>query len=204
MEERINKAAREHEESVEGWLFSDASTVLYRFFDLINDRFFDGKLSTPVLSFKRPRGTQRGHYVPGRNEIGARENININPKHLANPLEEVIATLAHEAAHAWQHNYGTPGKNRYHNKALREKLAGMGIPCDRYGHSEGIAEPFVSFLREHGVTAEERLVDPDSVPSRKSRSGTQPTKWTCGCTKVWATNEVHAVCTQCGNQFFRA
>ena len=197
MDEPINRAARTHEESVEDWRFAEVSKTLYRFYDLINDRFFNGKIPTPVISFKHTRS--EGHYVVGRNEIGVRENINIDAAHLRDPLAEVLATLVHEMVHGHQENYGTPGKRNYHNKQCREKMEEIGIPCDAWGHGLGICDPFVGFLRQHGVVAETRLELPETRQRKVARSRLK--KWTCGCTKVWATVDVHAQCTACGRAF---
>lgn len=197
MEEPINQAARKHEEQVENWDYGEASRRLYLFFDLLNERFFGASIPTPILSFKRKRGN--GHYVIGRNEIGVRENINISEEHLSDPLAEVLATLTHEMVHAWQHNYGTPGKRNYHNKACQRKMAEIGIPCNRWGRQLGMTDPFVSFLREHGVSAEMRLVQREAKQQTAARS--RLIRWQCGCMSIWATRDVRAKCLGCGKDF---
>lgn len=200
MEEPINRSGRAHEVALTDWHLAEASRKLYRFYDLINGRFFDSQVPTPVLSFQKTR--HLGHYVPARNEIGVRENINIDPEHLADPMAEVLSTLAHEMGHSWEYNHGKPGKGYYHNKELRDKLDGIGVPCDAWGGSTGIHDPFVSFLREHGVTGKKRLDVSEAKavwPRRKSLW-----KWRCTCTTVWAPAQVHARCTSCGENFVRA
>ena len=201
MDEPINQVARKHEETVQDWDYAEIGRTLYRWNDLFNIRFFNSELPTPLLSFRRVGTRVHGHYVPGRNEIGAKQNVNINPLHLANLLADVLETLAHELTHIWQANYGKPGRRNYHNRQCREKMTEIGIPCNKWGHSLGMTDPFVSFLREHGVDANTRL----EVPLEESpqRSGGRLTKWCCGCTNVWAAVEVRARCEHCRGKFER-
>jgi hypothetical protein len=200
MDEVINQVARQHEETVQGWNYAEASRVLYGWYDQISARFFAEGLPAPVLSFKRKRGRQLGHYVNGRNEIGVQENINISANHLQDPLADVLETLAHEMVHSWQRNHGKPGKRNYHNAECRKKMDEIGIPCDQWGCGLGMKDPFVSFLREHGVQAEMRLVLPQEV-CMAARSSSRLKKWSCGCTNVWAAVRVAARCTLCENGF---
>ena len=140
-----------------------------------------------------------GRYVLGRNEIAVKENININTTHLADPLAEILATLAHEMTHAWQENYGRSSKGRYHNRQFRDKTAEIGIPSNQWGVSLGMTDPFVAFLREHGVEANTYLEMPKIT--REVKSGRRLKRWFCGCTKVWAACEVQARCLRCGGRF---
>jgi len=105
-------------------------------------------------------------------------------------------------SHAWQQNYGTPGKRNYHNKACRKKMAEIGIPCNSWGRRLGMTDPFVSFLKEHGVSAEMRLVQPEEEPRAASRS--RLVRWYCRCMSIWATQNVQAKCLGCGEDFVRA
>ncbi len=200
MNEKINADLRQHEEDVEDWDLAGMSSLLYRIFDRINERFFGGEVPVPVISFKSERRTRGGHYVIGRNEVGVKENININRKHLSDPLQKVVATLAHEVAHCYQFNYGEPGSGNYHNKAFREKVESMGIPCTKWGKPLGIREPFLSFLRELGIDAKLSIKLPET--QEDSRSGASLRTWECPCeTKIYATGNVAVRCLQCGGDF---
>lgn len=199
MNEPINQVARKHEETVQDWDYAEIGRTLYRWNDLFNIRFFNSELPTPLLSFRRVGTKVYGHYVPGRNEIGAKQNVNINPVHLVNPLADVLETLAHEQVHIWQANYGKPGRRNYHNRQCRRKMAEIGIPCDKWGRSLGMIDPFVSFLREHGVDANTRLEVPREETAQPS--GGHLTKWHCCCTNIWAAVEVLARCERCHREF---
>ena len=67
--------------------------------------------------------------------------------------------------------------------------------------NQAMTDPFVSFLRGHGVDANTRL----EVPLEESpqRAGGHLTKWCCGCTNVWAAVEVRARCEHCRGKFER-
>jgi hypothetical protein len=200
MDEQINHEARKHEESVEDWRYADIGREMYLWFDRLNARFFEGTLPTPLFSFATTRASILGHYVPGRNPIGVQENVNINALHLKSPLAEVLSTLLHELIHVWQGNYGKPGRPPYHNKQCRQKMQDLGIPCDQWGHSLGMTDPLVGFLREHGVQAGHHLQLPrEVVAERQPRWRLR--RWRCGCTTVWANEEVHARCTRCACEF---
>lgn len=205
MNELINAQARQHEETVQGWDYQETSKTLYHFFDLLNERFFSNKLPTPVLSFQRTRAL--GHYVVGRNEIGVHENINISARHLADARAQVIQTLAHEMVHAYEKNCGKLSKGNYHDVECQQKMKEIGIPCDRWGRSLGMKNPFVAFLTEHDIKASVQTeasvqtAAPEPCVTRTSKSRLK--NWRCNCTSIWSTANVQAVCTVCGKTFVR-
>jgi len=49
----------------------------------------------------------------------------------------VLATLAHEMVHLWQHHFGTPGRGRYHNKEWAEKMRSIGLQPTSTGKDDG-------------------------------------------------------------------
>jgi hypothetical protein len=204
MDEQINQVSRAHQETVKDWEYAEIGRLLYRFYDRINVRFFESKVPTPVLSFRHGRHCL-GSYRNGRNESGVQENISISVRHLADSLADVIQTLAHEMVHSHQRNFGKPGRGNYHNRACRRRMDEIGIPCDKGGTSLGMRDPFVSFLREHGVEADARLTLSVAAP-RAARSGTRLKRWFCreDCTTIWAIRDVAAHCTKCGCAFVRA
>jgi hypothetical protein len=202
-DEPINAVARTHEEKVEDWRYRKASRILYKWFDWISPRFFESALPAPVQSFAPSHHTY-GHYVVGRNEIGVKENININPRHLNRPLYETLSTLVHELTHAWTKNSGKPSGRRGHGKAWREKMAQIGIICDHRGHHLELQDPWVAFLHEHGVKVEDQPEELIEETRRDSSSGTCLKRWACGCpTRIWACVRVTAICTRCGKRFVR-
>jgi len=204
VDEPINTNTRKHQETVKDWRFAEPARTMYEWYDLLNEGFFDSKVPTPLISFKQDHRNTCGYYVPGRNEIGARENINLPPEHLHRPLPELLLTLTHEMVHAWDEKWGRPGKGNYHSKSCRAKMDEIGIPCDSRGRSLGMHDPFFSFLKKHGVRANTKLEMPPLIIKRGSRSGTRLKRWKCDCTTLWALHEVAVRCIKCRKRFFRA
>jgi hypothetical protein len=154
-----------------------------------------------------------------RNCLGVRWALNLNPVHLARPVYEVLSTLLHELAHAWQHEHGTPSKPPHHNREFRERCEAFGIPTDKGGHDLGVRHgtPFEDYCRRHGIafppppgTAEPPagtlgLPGPSPllpVPPAKPK-GSKMKKWTCPCgvnVRV-AIAAFDATCNRCRGQF---
>ena len=49
----------------------------------------------------------------------------------------MLATLAHEMVHLWQHHFGKPGRGRYHNKEWAEKMRSIGLQPTSTGKDGG-------------------------------------------------------------------
>jgi hypothetical protein len=206
MDEATNEQIREHEIQTTDWLFSELSKEFYAWFERFNERFFDGKLPPAAISFRRTRVNTLGHYVVDRNEFGLRWNINLNSAQLKRPLAEILKTLLHEMIHQWQELFGKDSKGNYHNVEYQKKSRELGIPVNAQGLTLGYYDPFVSFLREHGVEAEIRpLVDKEGNPVCPPIPVPGKSKlklWSCGCTRVRvAVKDFRAKCLKCENEF---
>lgn len=206
MDEIINETLREHETRTDEWLFCQLSNDLYAMFGHFNKRFFDSKLKTPVISFERTRCNNLGHFVLDRNACGLKWNININRLYTDLPLADTLATLLHEMVHQWQQEFGKRKRKsrhgNYHNVEFRGKAKEIGISCNESGVSLFYANPFVAFMKSHGVSVEQRsFVDYERVLP-KTRGKSKLKKWTCGCTNVRvAVRDFRAKCLKCGNDF---
>jgi DNA repair photolyase len=184
---------------------SEVLTLLHRFLPRIIKRFY-GEMPLPALSWDRARSGVLGWY---RQEDGLAlcHRINLNSAETNRSLADILQTLTHELGHEWQHLYGEPASPPYHNNQFQAKMLEIGIPCDSRGHSLGMTDPFVSFLKTLGVGAEVVSLKQENEGMR-SRSGSRLKPWSCGCTKVWASAgvTVEATCQnkQCGKKFERA
>jgi hypothetical protein len=209
MDEDTNKAIRKIETNTKEWKFSNLSEQLYIWFDRFNERFFQNVLKPPVISFEKTSSRTLGHYVLGRNAFGLKWNININRQYSGSQLVNILAILLHEAIHLWQEEFGKKkGKrnyNNYHNIEFRTKAKLIGIPCSNYGATLCLQDPFVSFLREHGIS-----VDCNAVSNGESGrklfdpilGNSKLKKWSCGCTNVRvAIADFRAKCLKCNNEF---
>jgi hypothetical protein len=193
----VYEALREHQKAN-----SEKLLLLHTYLPLICERFYSAKLPSPALSCEADRVTRLGTY---RTEDGLAlcHRINVNEQYMHRPLAELLATLTHELGHEWEHLYGKPARPPYHSIIFRRRMLAIGVPCDKYGRSVGMQDPFVSFLRELGVE--------DVVPFRAGMEAAprQPgksklKKWSCGCTNIWAAVDVSAECLKCGDVFLSA
>jgi predicted SprT family Zn-dependent metalloprotease len=196
---------------------AEVVAFLYQHVDLMRAEFFGSELPEVVLSFDVTDRRTLGHYVTRRNSLGVRWALNLNPIHLARPVYEVLATLLHELAHAWQHRCGTPSKPPFHNKEFRERCEAFGIPTDEGGHYLGVRHgtPFEAYCRHHGVgfpapPGSGTLTDGDHpaptplLPEPPARPrGSRMRKWRCPCgvnVRV-AIRSFDATCNRCGGRF---
>ena len=131
--DKVNLDIRRHEEKdYTEWEYSERAKDLYTFFDLFNRRFFSEQLPIPVISFRPGRVTSLGWYLLGRNEVGVKDQINLNARHLGLPRYVTLATLLHEMAHQWQDYFGKHGGGCYHNKQFQEKPENLGYLLIRW------------------------------------------------------------------------
>jgi len=192
---------------------------LYDHVDLMRAELFGGQVPPVVLSFEVTDRRTLGHYHLMRTGLGVRWALNLNPVHLARPVFEVLSTLLHELAHAWQHEHGTPSKPPHHNREFRDRCEAFGIPTDEGGHDLGVRHgtPFEGYCRRHGITfplppgaAEPPGVSPGMpgpsplLPAPPARpKGSKMKKWTCPCgvnVRV-AIADFRATCDRCAGRF---
>jgi len=108
---------------------------LERAFTFFNKKLFDGNLP-PVLITFRKHGRAFGYFGPNR--YGQREGKEIVHELALNTDlfegrsdEEILSTLAHESTHCWQHVFGHPSRNGYHNKEWGSAMKAIGLhPSD--------------------------------------------------------------------------
>src|SRR5450756_2278696 len=56
------------------------------------------------------------------------DEIALNPAHFATRKpDEVLATLAHEMVHLWQHHFGKQPRKGYHDKQWAAKMFDIGL-----------------------------------------------------------------------------
>lgn len=204
--------------------YNRAAAYLNSIFDSLNDRYFEGALSRPVITIQSTPKAY-GHFtlydawsVDG--DKGMRE-INIGAGTLSRPIENVVATLLHEMVHYWNDQHGIKDCSRggtYHNKKFKKLAEACDLHIDHhptYGWS--ITTPtdaLVEFCLENGLT-EIRLCRNDYVPLQIPGSGThtgtntgtgsggkKPSstrKYVCPCCglSVRATKSVNVGCLDC-------
>jgi predicted SprT family Zn-dependent metalloprotease len=197
---------------------ADIVAFLYEHVDQMRAELFAGQVPEVVLSFDVTDRRTLGPYHLRRNGLGVRWTLNLNPIHLARPVFEVLSTLLHELAHAWQHEHGTPSKPPHHNREFRDRCEAFGIPTDAGGHDLGVRHgtPFEEYCGRHGITFPPPAGSPEPagspgvagpspllpVPPARPK-GSKMKKWQCPCgvnARV-AIPDFDANCNKCGGRF---
>jgi hypothetical protein len=111
-------------------------------YETLNRALFDNSLPNCLITLQRRKRTY-GYFCAdrfGRADGVLTDEIALNPTHFRDrSVEEVLATLAHEMVHLWQHHFGKPGRGRYHNLEWAEKMKAIGLQPTATG-KEGGAE----------------------------------------------------------------
>jgi len=109
-------------------------------YEFLNRALFKGELPNCLVTLQR-RNRTYGYFSGdrfGRSDGLVTDEIALNPRHFCNrPIKEVLATLAHEMAHLWQHHHGKPGRGRYHNREWAERMKAIGLQPTDTGEEGG-------------------------------------------------------------------
>jgi predicted SprT family Zn-dependent metalloprotease len=120
----------------------DTYDRLQQAYEHFNKGLFGGMLPNALITLQRRKGTY-GYFAGDRFtsvDGKAADEIALNPQAFADQeLIDVLAILAHEMVHLWQHRFGMPGRGRYHNREWAEKMKEIGLqPTD--GSADGSKE----------------------------------------------------------------
>lgn len=203
--EAINFALRDHQTTVKDWNFKELTADMHNWAERI---IFVFKLQTgiPALMMERLRRTRLGHYRPGRNAFGLRDEVAIDQNHArTGPYWQVIGSLLHELIHAWQEHNGTPPSpksHNYHNQEYREKAAALGLIVDQRGYTQYAPgeTPFFNLLRKYG-TEVPQIPKPAPIPFRASRTKLRLWECPCGVKVRVGRSRFNAKCLDCGSLF---
>lgn len=179
----------------------------------IPDEWAGRPVKRPPILFRFESESPRilGHYQPGRNDIGCRWEISLNPRHLPSRSEiELAETVLHELLHCFEDLAGTAPRshNNYHSAWFRKTADALGIPCSRYGATLGIREPspFMDWAHKRGLSGCPAVCVslPDLPPARAPKRFA----WACDCppdvavtVQVARGSELDARCQRCGALF---
>ncbi len=115
----------------------DSLQLAYQHF---NRALFDAALPDVIFTVQRQRGVM-GYFAPERwSSVEGRHchEIAINPTHMGESrLIEVLQTLVHEMAHCWQHCFGRPSRQCYHNREWSDKMIAIGLQPSSTGAPGG-------------------------------------------------------------------
>lgn len=116
----------------------------YRYLEAAYDHFnivlFNGALPTCLLTVQREKSVM-GYFSANRwTDPQGRvvHEIAVNPAYFArHNLMEVMQTLVHEMVHNWQHCFGKPSRNGYHNREWAQKMDQIGLVPSSTGRPGG-------------------------------------------------------------------
>ncbi len=181
-------------------------------YDYFNRVLFDGKLAPVILNFSRA-AKALGFFAPNRWGKGAlsTHEISLNPSYLAlRPAKETASTLVHEMAHAWQQEFGKPGRGNYHNSEWASKMKEIGLQPTATGEAGGpetgdgmthlivAAGPFCKAFDAMPGECQLPWSSFDRAASKKKRPASK-VKFTCpecGC-NAWGKPTLCLMCGDC-------
>lgn len=202
-------------------------TSLDAAYDWFNAELFGGELPHCLVTLQRHRGA-RGYFwgdifgaigreqtesEPGDDKL---DEIALNPAAFnGRTIEQILSTLVHEMAHLWQHHFGKPSRNNYHNRQWAEKMEAVGlIPSDtgqpggkktgqgmtHYIEEGGrFAKSCAAFLAGPGVSLWGDRIGELADAGAKAKRPKSKVKYTCPACQAnaWAKPETRLMCGEC-------
>ena len=186
-----------------------ATQYMNRIFKAINEEYFNGELETPTITIQSTVAAY-GHISVDKvwkTEDGRETyELNIAAEYLSRPIENVVATMIHEASHLYNLMHGIQDckNNYYHNKKFKKVAEEMGhlqIDQDpRYGWTiTSPTEDTLNFIIEYGF--EDIQIHRETPIAFKGIGGTAgnggtPTPTTA---KPKGSHSIKWICPVCGN-----
>ncbi|MEG2262125.1 MAG: hypothetical protein RSB98_04675 [Raoultibacter sp.] len=191
---------------------------LEELFTLLNERFYDNQLNTPVVTVSPDCvGGALGwctSWKAWRNDEQSEEGyyeICLTAENLKRPYADICETMLHEMVHLYQRYEGIKGTSRhgtYHNKLYKADAEERGLIVDKspkYGWSDtslnAEAKQFIDGLNRANYTI--FRVSFEGLEEKKARKGSSSRKYVCpgcGCI-IRATKEVWVICGDCNDEF---
>lgn len=104
--------------------YQRVSQYLVKVFKAINETYFQNQLEIPTITIQSSVGSY-GHVSVQKvwhNQEQESHELNLSADYLDRPIENVVATLIHEATHLWSlqhHIKDTSNNGIYHNKKFK-------------------------------------------------------------------------------------
>jgi predicted SprT family Zn-dependent metalloprotease len=191
----------------------DNLTTAYGWF---NEHLFDGELVDCVMVLQR-RKNARGYFWAEqwqhRSDDVSADEIALNPDtFIGRSVEDILSTLVHEMCHLWQHHYGKPSRNGYHNKEWGGKMVEVGLIPSATGEEGGkqTGQKMTHYIADDGAFSTTCAELTHNVPlpglewftiqavARKAK-GNSKTKYVCPeCdATVWGKPDLNVTCGDC-------
>ncbi|KLV03524.1 hypothetical protein ABT56_19010 [Photobacterium aquae] len=119
---------------------TDTYENLLFIYNYFNKNLFDEKLPHCLITLQRQPNSSgylcTNRFINNKGETVA--ELAVNPECI--PLVPLISTLSvivHEQVHLWQHHFGKPSRNGYHNKEWAAKMQEIGLMPSHDGNVGG-------------------------------------------------------------------
>lgn len=205
-----------------------AVQYLSKIFKLVNTEYFGGSLEEPTITVQSTVGAY-GHVTTSKvwkTEQGkATYELNIGADYMSRPIENIVATLIHEACHLYAMQNGiqdTSNRGVYHNRRFKELAEARGLLIskhEKYGWtitepSEKTLEFCISYGLQEILVSRNAGISFGGISGGSGRSGGaekpkgkkgNSQKWICPCcgTIIRSTRIVHVICGDCAETFIR-
>lgn len=193
---------------------------LEKMFQIFNDKFYDGKLQTPVIAVNADNAggalgwcsVQRCWKKEGTDGY---HEINITAEYLTRPFKDVCATMLHELVHLWNIQNDVKDTSRgfsYHNKTFKLVAEEHGLLIDKdekHGWTKtSLQEDTKTFIdttwgTETGFELYRTGGLRTGTETAKGKSKSSSRKYVCPMcqTIIRATKEVNVRCGDCNVDF---
>lgn len=138
------------------------------------------------------------------------DEIALNPSHFGErTTEQSLSTLVHEMVHLWQHHFGKPSRNGYHNKQWADQMRAIGLVPSTTGQPGGkeTGQKVSHFIEAGGLYQRAfgelagfdlyvELWDDDAAKKQRKKKAASKTKYTCPTCSVnaWAKPKTMLIC----------
>lgn len=190
---------------------------LNRVFNLLNEKYFEGELETPIITLQRKRSNNLGHFTlskiwKNKETEDCRYEININPINLDRPIVNICETLLHEACHMYaKMNEIKDCNGQNHNKRFKAIAEERDLVCEKHkSYGYGIThytEAFNKFIQEEVKPDEECfkyfMAIPKVEDKEKKPTNKKIFKYICKeCgQEIKAKMDAHVKCGLCNVEF---
>ena len=133
-------------------------------FDYFNAVLFDKKLTACMITIQRNK-SYYGAFFPDRwadvEHIELVHEIGLNTSYFhERTLFQILETLGHQMCHLWQHLYGSPSRNGYHNGEWSEAMQAIGLmPSDTFNEGGKITGQKMGEFTVKGGRFEQACID---------------------------------------------
>jgi hypothetical protein len=211
--------------------YQRVSNYLVKIFKAINEEYFDNELEIPTITIQSSVGTY-GHITTSKvwhTMDTSTYELNLSAYYLNRPIDEVVATLIHEATHLYCMQHGikdTSNNGVYHNtrfKDVAENIGHLHIERhEKYGWTVTYAtEDTLDFIIKYGFQDIELVrgsqislvgigggttSNGGKMTPPKTRKPSSTRKYICPCcgNSFRATKEINVLCMDCNEQYIIA